>query len=92
VKNEYTPEAEGLEWISDAACVGMDPDDFFVEAGRVINEEVLEVCQICPVRAECLRYSYDRNFTSGYFGGLSPGQRRAMTLKQAERFIRRKHS
>jgi hypothetical protein len=80
---------EGLRWLDDAACAEKNINDFFVEAGHVISEEVLEVCRRCPVRRQCLEVAYDPRFniTGGYFGGLSPGQRREMDLDQALEFV-----
>jgi hypothetical protein len=80
---------EGLRWLDDAACAEKNINDFFVEAGHVISEEVLEVCRRCPVRRQCLEVAYDQRFniTGGYFGGLSPGQRREMDIDQALKFV-----
>lgn len=77
-------------WLADAACADMPIESFFVQAGHVIDEEVLNVCRSCPVRFECLRHAYDPrlNITGGYFAGMSPGQRRDMTLVEAEEFCR----
>jgi WhiB family transcriptional regulator, redox-sensing transcriptional regulator len=79
--------APEMDWLDDAACADREIGDFFVEAGRIISHEALEVCRACPVRVDCLRHAYDRNLTAGYFGGTSPGQRRNMTLGEAEEFI-----
>ena len=80
---------EGLRWLDDAACADRKIDDFFVEAGHVISEDILEVCRRCPVRRNCLEVAYDPRFniTGGYFGGLSPGQRRELDLEQAQAVI-----
>jgi WhiB family redox-sensing transcriptional regulator len=72
---------ENLIWINEAACAGVPVDAFFVEAGRVIDEEILNVCRGCPVRKQCLEYAYRRGYTSGYFGGISPGARKALPLE-----------
>lgn len=75
-------------WLDQAACAGLPIESFFVQAGHVIDEEVLNVCRACPVRRDCLRHSYnpDLNITGGYFGGMSPGQRREMTYDAALEF------
>lgn len=81
---------EGDEWLDKASCSGMPTEAFFVKAGHTIEEETLEICRSCPVRIECLRHSYreELGITSGYFGGVSPGQRRQMTLQEAEEYCR----
>lgn len=80
-------------WLDDAACADLPIESFFVQAGHVIDQEVLNVCRTCPVREQCLRHAYDTrlNITGGYFGGMSPGQRRDMTFEQALEFCRTDH-
>jgi len=82
-------EIHGLGWLSQTACRDMGIDDFFVEAGHAINETALQVCQGCPVRVECVKHAYEMQVTGGYFGGLSPGQRRERTLEEAVQLILR---
>lgn len=74
-------------WLERMACEGYTLDDFFVDAGHAITEQVLSTCRSCPVREECLRHSYAVGSTNGYFGGMSPGQRRERTLDKALEFI-----
>jgi len=76
-----------LLWLNDAACAEMSIDDFFVEAGHAIDEEVLRVCQGCPVRVDCVKHVYSMQVSGGYFGGLSPGQRRERSLDEAIRLV-----
>lgn len=75
-------------WLDRAACAGLPIESFFVQAGHVIDEEVLNVCRACPVRFDCLKHAYNPtlNITGGYFGGMSPGQRREMNFEQAVAF------
>jgi hypothetical protein len=79
-----------MDWLDDAACQELEIADFFVQAGHVISEDVLNVCRACPVRESCLRHAYTAslNVTGGYFGGLSPGQRRELSLLEALEFIK----
>jgi hypothetical protein len=78
------------DWLAFAACADLPLEAFFVQAGHVIDEDVLNVCRGCIVRVDCLRHAYDEklNVTSGYFGGMSPGQRREMNLEQAIEYCR----
>lgn len=78
---------DGLKWLDDIACADLELDDFFVAAGHTISETVLDVCRTCPVRAECVRHAYSREIDAGYLGGLSPSQRRQLSLLEALRFI-----
>jgi hypothetical protein len=82
-------EIHGLGWLSQTACGDMAIDDFFVEAGHAIEETALQVCRGCPVRIECVKHAYDMQVTGGYFGGLSPGQRRERSLEEAVQLILR---
>ena len=75
--------SEDLAWLRHAACADREIKDFFVEAGHVIDEEVLNLCRSCPVRVSCIRHAYKQEVTGGYFGGLSPGQRRDLNLDEA---------
>jgi WhiB family redox-sensing transcriptional regulator len=74
-------------WLDAAACVDMELGEFFVDAGKAIKEETREVCRGCPVRVQCLTHAYTQNIGAGYFGGLSPSQRRTLSLAQALAFI-----
>jgi hypothetical protein len=76
-------------WLDKASCVEMELSEFFVDAGKAIKEETRAVCRGCPVRIECLTHAYKQNIGAGYFGGLSPSQRRTLTLTQAIAFVRK---
>lgn len=81
------PLPSSLLWLDDIACVDLDVPDYFVEAGHVIEEGAYTVCRGCPVRRDCITHAYERNISGGYFGGLSPGQRRDMSLTEALSYI-----
>ncbi len=74
------------EWVGLAACGSLNIDQldhFFVEAGRTLSRHAALICLACPVRRNCLQYSYDNDIAAGYFGGMSPSKRRTMTCEQA---------
>lgn len=81
--------AEKFTWLNDTSCTDLTIGHFFVEAGHAISEDVLNVCRGCAVRRECLDHSYSMGIGGGYFGGMSPGQRRSSNLSQAQHFIER---
>jgi hypothetical protein len=79
-------------WLDDAACADMDIDDFFVSAGHSINPASIRACRACPVRVDCLHHAYHQSpplTSSGYFGGMSPGQRSKSSYEEALVFISR---
>mgnify|MGYP001057568829 CR=1 FL=1 len=90
IPRDEEPALDELHWVQKAACIdaGLDWPDFFVEAGHSISEEVKAVCRACPVREECLRWAYMQKLTAGYFGGISAGDRKKMTVEEAVRQIR----
>ncbi len=73
-------------WTRQAACVGVDPEIFFVvaEAGGVPDwSPARRVCARCPVKQEC-RDANDRieavrpsSETQGMYAGETPKERRA---------------
>jgi WhiB family redox-sensing transcriptional regulator len=75
-----------LPWLDRAACAELplaELQRFFVDAGRTISADTKAMCRRCPVRPDCLAHAYENELTGGYFGGLSPSQRRQLTLNQA---------
>lgn len=84
---EQAPE---MSWIDRAACstLGVERLDlFFVDAGKSLSSEALEMCRGCAARRDCLEHAYDRELAGGYFGGLSPTKRRKMTKDEAVAMI-----
>lgn len=63
-------------WSSEAACAGTDPEAWF-PSGNANTKTLAIICGECPVRAECLRTAL-REDMSGWWGGTSEGQRRAI--------------
>ena len=80
---EVVLRIEDQNWVDASACADMEISAFFVEAGRSIKEESLNVCRACPVRKQCLTHAYDKGLSAGYFGGVSPGQRKHASLEEA---------
>lgn len=63
-----------LDWRDDAACVGTDPDAFFVGKGGD-PKPALKICRGCPVTAECLDWAL-RHGETGVWGATTDRQRR----------------
>jgi hypothetical protein len=78
----------GFGWLDRAACADMSQEQFFVNAGHVMDDPARHACLTCPVWRECTIFSYlgspeGKLIAGGYFAGLSLGQRRKMSLGQA---------
>jgi hypothetical protein len=79
---------QGFEWLNDIACKDLEATEFFARAGHVLGDEAKKAClETCEVWRECTIFSYlghgGQLITGGYFAGLSPGQRKKMTLSEA---------
>lgn len=67
------------DWVTDAACRGMDPDLFFPDRGEVDSAaKARAVCESCPVIDACRSYAVAANERDGIWGGLSEKQRRRL--------------
>lgn len=67
------------EWAQRSACLGADPDLFFVEKGQTFAEG-RKVCATCPVVAECLDAAVQRREGDGLWGGASERERRRLKV------------
>lgn len=75
-----------MSWLMRCACGDLPLEDlarFFVEVGRTISPETVALCRSCEVRTECLDHADRARISSGYFGGMSPGQRRTTAHREA---------
>ena len=71
-------------WMTNAACLGCDPDMFFPARGESwIWRDAIAVCETCPVRVECLEFALDHNEKVGIWGGYTERQRRRMRRERA---------
>lgn len=71
-----------LDWETEAACRGMNPNRFFPEFSFLVEDEVWEACRRCPVQELCLNWAIEHD-ESGVWGGTTDEQRRAASLTQS---------
>lgn len=64
-------------WQERALCAQTDPEAFFPEKGGS-TREAKKICEVCPVRAECLAYALENDERFGIWGGLSERERRRL--------------
>jgi hypothetical protein len=79
-----------FEWVRHATCGNLELgelDRFFVEAGRSLSADTVLMCKRCPVRVDCLDHAYRHDISGGYFGGISPSKRKALSHSEARQLI-----
>lgn len=69
-------------WLDDAACAGMNPDDFFPERGAYYTA-ARAACAACPVAAQCLEAAMREERGAGITGRF--GMRGGMTPEDRHR-------
>jgi len=67
------------DWMSRAACRGMDPALFFPpKRGTPISPTARVTCAGCPVSAECLDHALVEHERDGLWGGTTDRERRRL--------------
>lgn len=72
---------QSANWRQQAACAGMDPNQFVPEGrgnGGLLYVEARQICDRCPVKAECLAYALHNGEEYGMWGGATPQERKEM--------------
>jgi WhiB family redox-sensing transcriptional regulator len=64
-------------WQERALCAQTDPEAFFPEKGGS-TREAKKICEVCPVREQCLTYALEHDERFGIWGGLSERERRRL--------------
>jgi WhiB family redox-sensing transcriptional regulator len=75
-------------WRERAACRNMDPNLFFPNSGRKLDNEKQEaiakaVCARCVVRTSCLEYALRTDQIIGVWGGMSEEERRNYAIRRS---------
>lgn len=85
ILGQVTPD--DVRWMQDGNCVGMDTDIFFPDdkINNSTTSKIRAICHGCPVADRCLQYAQDNHLHTGWFGGRSPMERRAMRSTSARR-------
>ena len=80
-----------MSWQDRAACRGMDAPLFFGPDGEPRPEretreaKAKAVCQLCPVRVQCLDYALRNSIRHGIWGGLNEKERTPERRRRARR-------
>lgn len=71
------------DWKTRAACAGFPTATFFPSLDTTPEKVAFakEVCDMCPVRDECLEYAFETNQVSGIWGGTTEDERRSLRRK-----------
>lgn len=79
-----------MSWQDRAACGGMEallffgPDNEPRSAREIREAKAKAVCQLCPVRSQCLDYALRNSIRHGIWGGLNE-EERARERRRARR-------
>lgn len=80
--NSRTFDWDDCGWRHEAICRESDPGLFFPagSTGQALEEiaAAKAVCQVCPVREQCLQFALQTNQESGIWGGTSEDERRRL--------------
>ena len=73
-------------WESAHCADTLFPDLFFptsVEEVEASEPMIQAICQDCPMKQECLQVALDNKDFEGYWGGVSPDERRKMSAHRS---------
>lgn len=70
----------GEEWGEMAGCKNVAREIFYPEDGDY--GQASEVCEVCPVRVQCLGYALRNNIKWGMWGNTSPETRRKIRKRR----------
>jgi hypothetical protein len=70
---------KGDHWALDGLCAQSDPWLWYPGKGQGdAIAKAKHICSTCPVCTECLGAALEGNETHGIWGGMTPGERRAL--------------
>jgi hypothetical protein len=79
-ERRFRHDPDEMWWLSDAACIGADPELFFpIGTSPPAADQAFRakaVCRSCPVRSPCLEWSLVTFQDAGVWGGLDEEERR----------------
>jgi len=80
IERRFRHDPDEMSWITDAVCIGEDPELFFPVGSTPPALEQVErakaICARCPVRPACLEWSLVTCQDAGVWGGLDEEERR----------------
>ena len=71
-----------FEWVSQAHCRAIDPDELFVRGAA--QKQAARICRHCPVVLQCAAEALDTRMEYGVWGGMTERQRRALLSRHPE--------
>jgi WhiB family redox-sensing transcriptional regulator len=74
----YREFAELLDETGETPCMAY-PDAFFIDqedGAKPLYTIARELCRSCPIRLQCLEYALENDENLGFWGGMSPRERK----------------
>lgn len=77
-------EFRRADWMVHASCRGMDPEYFHPPRGTThrVERSIRALCAECPVSKPCGEMAIEDHTLSGYWGGMSERERRAIRARR----------
>ncbi len=72
-----TPILDEKPWATFASCKDAQDVTFFPQT-KAEARAALAICEICPVREECLDHALETNERFGVWGGMTDKERKAL--------------
>lgn len=73
-------------WDEGALCAQTDPELFFPEVGQTdLVRDARNICQQCPLLAECREYAVRHGELHGIWGGTTERERRRIRMERRRR-------
>lgn len=69
------------EWMAEALCREIGDEPFF-STDPGLTRRAKRICNLCPVKAECLQYALSDRTLIGVFGGTTEKDRRMIRRKK----------
>jgi WhiB family redox-sensing transcriptional regulator len=74
-----------MNWHQRALCAEIDPELWFPDKGDSKSSATAKhLCQLCPVKAECLEEALTEGRDFGVWGGTTERERRALRRNMKE--------
>lgn len=77
--NRGSDDDDSPDWALGLCTTGYDPEIFFLEDRE---DEARAVCDLCPIKWECLSWSIEQKIEFGVWGGMPESRRQPLRFRR----------